>query len=61
MRATVWITLGWVGFGATAGTLPEIRLGLVALGVCPGALRERVDAFARGVAAAIQALRGEGR
>jgi hypothetical protein len=60
MRGTVWLTLGWVGFGANAGTLPELRLGLVALGCCPGALRERVDAFARAVAEAIRTL-GKGR
>lgn len=58
MRATVWLTFGWVGFGASAGLLPELRLGLVALGCCRGAPRERVEMLRAGIRSAIATLAG---
>ena len=46
MKGSVWITFGRVGFGYARDSLfPELRLGMVAIGGCRGALREHIEAY----------------
>lgn len=47
MKASFWITFGWVGVGANGGLFPEVRIGVVALGCCRGAVTERLRAAIR--------------
>jgi len=40
---SVWISLHlWCGFGVTGGLFPEIRLGIVRVGCCRGAVADRM-------------------
>lgn len=54
---SVWLSIGWHGWGVSAGLFPEIRLGFIAFGCCRGALRQRIVATAESVAAALRAFR----
>lgn len=46
MKGSVWLTVGLVGFGYDRDNLfPELRLGLVAVGWCRGALRQHIDIY----------------
>jgi hypothetical protein len=55
---TIWITFGLVGFGVTREALfPEVRLGLVAIGMCRGALRDHIGKFRAYARAALAAVR----
>lgn len=58
MTATVWISLGLVGFGISGGLFPEIRLGLVAVGCCRGTLTARLQRGRALLREAIDHLRG---
>lgn len=45
MSASFGITLGWRGFGFTrAALIPELRLGIVSVWWCRGAITDRVHA-----------------
>jgi hypothetical protein len=46
---TVWFGLHlWCGFGVTGGLFPEVRLGILRIGCCRGAVGDRMrDARAR--------------
>lgn len=55
---TMWCTFGLVGFGLEREALfPEIRLGIVAIGWCRGALHEHIAKFRASCKAALQALK----
>ena len=42
----MWLTVGLVGFGYDRDNLfPELRLGLIAVGWCRGALRQHIDIY----------------
>jgi len=53
---SVWISLGFVGFGASAGLFPELRLGVLAIGWCRGSIAENMRFFSDRLRTAMQAL-----
>lgn len=54
--ATIWISVGFVGLGVSGPPMLELRLGVIALGCCWGAVRARVARAGARVRAAIDAL-----
>lgn len=56
---SVWFGIHiWCGFGCNGGLFPELRLGVIRVGCCKGAVGERVrKATARIAEAAAAALR----
>lgn len=40
---TVWLSLDLCGFGGNLGLFPELRLGLVRVGWCRGAITEHLE------------------
>lgn len=45
---SVWLSLDLCGFGVTGGLFPELRLGILRIGCCRGAIAERArDARSR--------------
>jgi hypothetical protein len=53
---SVWFSVGLVGFGASAGLFPELRLGVLAIGWCRGSIAENMRFFAGRLRTAMQAL-----
>ncbi len=55
---TIWLTWGLVGFGWQRDRLfPELRLGIVAVGYCRGAIRSHVESFRTQARLALDALK----
>ena len=42
MRFTVLFEIGWCGFGWSGDLVPELRLGIIRLACCKGALVDRI-------------------
>jgi hypothetical protein len=57
---SVWITLGWVGFGASGGLFPELRAGIIAIGCCRGSIADRMQIARQTLHKAVDALRWHG-
>lgn len=53
---SIWLSIGWHGFGVSAGLFPELRIGIIAIGCCRGAVRQRIVAASGSVQAALRAL-----
>lgn len=54
MTHSVWITLGRVGFGVSGGLFPELRLGVVAIGWCRGAIGRKAREMRRTLETLVQ-------
>jgi hypothetical protein len=53
---SVWLSLGFVGFGYSGGLFPELRCGIVAIGCCRGAIGHNMRAAASKLRIAIMAM-----
>jgi hypothetical protein len=54
---SLWLTFGLVGLGYTGGLFPELRLGLVAVGWCRGAIGHHARAARGSLEAAVRFLK----
>jgi hypothetical protein len=46
VKATAWITFGWVGAGIDRDSLfPQLRLGCIAIGWCRGSIHDKCEAM----------------
>lgn len=54
---SAWVTIGWVGFGASGGLFPEVRLGLLAIGCTRGAISDHIHLARRTLSRAVDILR----
>ena len=52
--------VGWCGFGASGGLVPELRLGVVRFAVTRGSVAERLRSMLRALADAAAELRALG-
>lgn len=57
---SVWITLGWVGVGASGGLFPEVRAGIIAIGCCRGSIADRMQIARQTLGRAVDLLRWTG-
>lgn len=57
---SVWFSFGLVGFGFSTGLFPELRLGVVAVGCCRGAIAAHVRSAREGLEQALAVLMGRG-
>lgn len=55
---SVWFTVGFVGFGASGGLFPEVRLGLVSVGCCRGAIAMHMQIARQTLSKAVDFLTG---
>lgn len=55
---SVWVTVGFVGFGLSRGLFPEVRLGVVCVGWCRGAIGQRARTAWHSTRKALEMLRG---
>lgn len=55
---TILIQLGWCGFGASGGLVPELRLGLLRVAACRGWVMDAIDRYRTALRAATRALGG---
>jgi hypothetical protein len=53
---SIWFSIGWRGVGYSAGLFPEVRLGVLSIGWCRGAIGERARAAWHSARLALQTL-----
>lgn len=58
---TVWCSLGRCGFGGNLGLFPELRLGVVRIGCCRGAITGHIEEMRDRLRRALASLRSDER
>lgn len=61
MRWTLMLEVGWCGFGASGGLVPELRLGLLRVAVTRGGVADRLRGMLRTLGDAAAMLRNAQR
>jgi hypothetical protein len=57
---SIWLSFGLCGFGFSRGLFPELRLGVVSVGWCRGAIAAHVRSAREALDNALAVLMGRG-